>query len=269
MSVNPRELPGREVFESLQKFEWRYQTLKQDLDELRQVNSPEPGSTVSQHRFTVRSNLHEAERRLHHYLSGYYTFKCLTTTLAETSPDPEFGGRVKHRRDQFQTEESTRIILGLRHYVQHHNILPLLVGMSSLTKDGPWYVINKRELKFDDFEYREPQLGIDIEDYDPWFDYYYEGVDDICIYPFFTIEQNWSEVETLRENIYELARELLSDEIEEYIAQLEELTEVREELREKHDSVDKLISEVGGAITPELRQLLEPEIYDRLVEVED
>lgn len=266
MSIRPRELPGREVFESLQKFEWRYQTLKTDFEALQEVNSPDPEDTISQHRFTVRSNLHEAERRLHHYLSGFYTFKCLITTLAEDSPNPEFGGRVKNRRDQFATDEDTRIILGLRHYVQHHNILPLLVGISSLTKEGPWYVINKRELKLDSFEYREPQLVTDIGDYDPWFDYYYEGVEGICIYPFYTIQENWTEVEDLRNDIYTLARECLDEEIEEYIEQLEELVEVREELREDHDIVDELLEEAGPGITPELRELLEPELYDRLIE---
>ncbi|WP_127341326.1 hypothetical protein [Halorubrum sp. 48-1-W] len=265
MSIRPRELSGREVFESLQKFEWRYQTLKSDLNELKKVNSPEPGGTVSQHRFTVRSNLHDAERKLHHYLSGYYTFRCLITTLAQSSSNPEFTGRVKNRRDEFSTEESTRIILGLRHYVQHHNILPLLIGMSSLTEDGPWYVINKRELRLDDFEYREPQLVLDIDDYDRWFNYYFEGVDGVCIYPFYIIESNWKEIQLLREDIYELARDLLSEEIEEYIQQLKDLISVREELREKHDSVDELLSAVGKDITPELRELLEPEVYDRLV----
>lgn len=266
MPLRPQELPGRDVFESLQKFEWRYQTLQSDYQALEEVNSPEPGATVSQHRFTVRSNLHEAERRLHHYLSGYYTFKSLTTTLAENSPDPEFGGRVKNHRDEFATLESSRIILGLRHYVQHHNILPLLVGMSNLTSEGPWYVINKRELRFDDFEYREPQLVVDIGAYDSWFDYYYEEVEGICIYPFSTIRENWAEVEELRDDIYTLAREHLDEEIQEYIQQLEELVEVREELREEQDIVDELLEEAGPGITPELRELLEPEIYDRLIE---
>jgi hypothetical protein len=138
--------------------------------------------------------------------------------------------------------------------------------MSSLTREGPWYVINKRELRLDDFEYREPQMVIDIDDYDSWFNYYYEGVDGICIYPFGRIQQNWSEIESLRDDIYGLARNNLSDEIEEYVEQLEELIEVREGLRDRHESVDELLSEVGGAITPELEELLEPEIYARLID---
>jgi len=166
-------------------------------------------------------------------------------------------------------KETTRAILGLRHYVQHHNILPLLVRISSLTDDGPWYVINKRELELDDFEYREPQLVRDIGNYEDWFNYYFETVDDVCIYPFAIIEQNWSEIETLREDIYQLARDHLEEEIYEYIQQLEELIEVRGELREKHEIVDQLIEQVGGAITPELRELLEPEIYDELIDGEN
>ncbi len=54
---------------------------------------------------------------LHHFLSGYYTFKSLTTTLAEDSPNPEFEGRVKDRRDEFAQKETSRMILGLRHYI--------------------------------------------------------------------------------------------------------------------------------------------------------
>ncbi|MFD1634642.1 hypothetical protein ACFSBJ_13005 [Haloplanus ruber] len=137
-----------------------------------------------------------------------------------------------------------------------------------MTEDGPWYVINKRELRLDDFEYREPQLVMDIGNYDPWFDYYYEGVEEICIYPFHTIHRNWREVESLREDIYELARTHLAEEIEEYVERLEELTEVRDELRGQIDAFDELIEEVGETIIPELRELLQPDIYDRLVDDE-
>lgn len=232
------------------------------------IRSPEPGETVSTHRYTVRTGLHEAERKLHHFLSAYYTSKSLTTTLAEDSPNPEFCGRVKDRRDEFAQKESSRIILGLRHYVQHHNVLPLLIKMSAINEGGPWYVINKNELRLDTFEYNEPQMIRSVEEYSPWFDYYYEGVNNICIYPFETVSENWAELESLREDIYDLARTHLQEEIEEYVEQLSVLEGVREDIRTESEEFDELIEQIDG-ITPELRELLSPELYDRLIEDED
>jgi len=260
----PRDLPGRDVFESFQKFEWRDETLKADYERLAEVDDPTPDDTVSQHRYTVRSGLHDAERSLHHFLSGLYTFKSLTTTLAADSPNPEFQGRVKDRRDEFALEESTRVMLGLRHYVQHHNILPLLIKMSAFERTGPRYVINKRELRLDSFQYQEPQMVREVPDYDDWFDYYYEGVDGICIYPFEQVEACWEEVEELREDIYELGRIHLDEEIDEYIERLSELQELRERMREEYEEIDDILDQVGD-ITPELEELLQPEIHDRLV----
>lgn len=264
MSIRPRNHPGREVFEFLQKFEWRFQTLKTDHGILLNSRDPEPDSTVSTHRYAVRSSLHNAERLLHHYLSAYYSFKSLTTTLAENSPNPEFNGRLKDRRDQFALLNSTRAVLGLRHYIQHHNIIPLLIKLSTIREGGPWYVINKRELRLDNFEYNQPQMVRDVPEYDDYFNYYFESVDGICIYPFQIIGSNWSDVEALREDIYELARAHLFDEISEYVNQLEELEVYREVIKEEEESMKELLEQMNG-VTPELRELLTPEIYDRIV----
>lgn len=264
MAFRPRELPGRDVFESFQKFEWRFETLETDYERLQEVDNPEPDNTVSQHRYTVRSGLHDAERQLHHFLSGLYTLKSLTTTIAEDAPDQEFGGRVKDRRDEFAQNESVRVMLGLRHYVQHHNILPLLIRISAFERSGPQYVINKRELRLDSFEYREPQMVRDVEEFDDWFDYYYEGVDGICIFPFEQAESCWVEIEELRDDVYELGRTHLDEEIDEYVEQLSELQDVRQRLRDEHEEMDELLS--NNEITPELEELLQPVIHERLVD---
>ncbi len=90
-------------------------------------------------------------------------------------------------------------------------------------------------------------------------------MENVCIYPFSVIDENWSEIESLREDIYDLARMHLQDEIEEYVEQLSGLMDVREDLRDQSEEFDELIEQVGG-ITPELRELSSPEIYDRLVD---
>jgi hypothetical protein len=117
----------------------------------------------------------------------------------------------------------------------------------------------------DDFEYREPQMVIDLPDFDDWFNYYYEGVEGVCIYPFEVLDRNWGSVESLREDIYELARENFQSEIEQYVEELSVLLETREELREEEEVIDEMIRQVPG-ITPELHELLHPELYSQLVE---
>ena len=268
MSVTIRELPGREIVEALQQFEWRFQTLQSDYQELQEVRNPSPDDSAVQHQYANRNHIHEAERRLHHYLSGYYTFRCLTTTLAESAPDPECEGRIKHRRNQFIDERNSRAVFGMRHYVQHHNILPVLVKMSSLSDGFPKYAINKMELKMGDHDYQVPSMVADEDDYETGFDYYYEFVEDICIYPFEVIAENWGEVESLRDDVYGLVRTHLSEELEEYLEQLQTLMEHRQIIRERHDEIDDLIEEMGD-ITPGLREILTPELHDNLIEEDD
>ena len=264
MSVRPRDLPGRDVLQSLQKFEWRFQTLEQDLENVLASSDPNAGESAIQPRYTNRNELYDAERRLHHYLSGYYTFKSLTTTLAKSAPNPEFAGRVKRRRDHFANNETSRVILGMRHYVQHHNILPIIIKMSSISEERPRYAISKQELEMADFDYRIPQMTLDLSHYDDGFNYYFEAVDEVVIYPFMEISRNWEEVESLREDVYELARSHLEEEIEEYVDQLRELMRMQEKLRKEHEEMAELI-DMAGILTPELDELLTPELYDQLL----
>lgn len=265
MSSKPRNLQGRAVLESLQKFEWRFQTLKSDLASIKKYKKAPKTDEITKHRYSVRSSLHDAERTLHHYLSEIYSFKCLVTTLATESDNPEFCGKVKHRRDQYANRERSRVLLGLRHHVQHQNIIPLITRISSVQAGGPWYVVSKKELKRADFEYQKPQMTIELEDREDWFDYFYDHSDRKLVYPFHDACKNWSEIESLREDIYELARDLLQEEISEYVQQLKSLEETRQRISEKEEVMSDIL-ETDQNLTPEISELLTEDIYERVVE---
>lgn len=153
------------------------------------------------------------------------------------------------------------MILGLRHYTQHHNVIPLLAKISTIQLGGPWYVVNKNELKQSGFEYQKPQMIKDVPTYTDWFEYYFEGVDSVCIYPFGEISENWNHIEKLREKIYDLSRAHLSEEVEEYVESLKVMREQMSQIQESSEALDKLLEDLD-LMNPDLEELLLPKIYE-------
>lgn len=66
----------------------------------------------------------EVERRLHHYLSGLYTLVQQQLTLQD-GVGQSFKKGLQDVLSEYMAKESSRTVLGLRHYVQHENVLPL------------------------------------------------------------------------------------------------------------------------------------------------
>mgnify|MGYP000524840272 CR=1 FL=1 len=110
-------------------------------------------------------------------------------------------------------------------------------------------------------------MVIDVSEYDDGYNYFYEHVDNICVYPFQIISGNWPEVEELRNQVYEIVRTTLGEELSEYMEQLRELKQVREELQNEHDFVDEMLQEMEGeGVLPSIRELFPPEIYEQIDE---
>ncbi|WP_148680427.1 hypothetical protein [Halovivax ruber] len=143
----------------------------------------------------------------------------------------------------------------------------MLVKNSTFSKSFPRYAINVDDLHMDGNSYRLPQMVIDIGEHNDGYDYFYESVDDICIYPFEIIAENWDDVVDLRDDVYAIVRMTLQEELDEYVEQIRELKRVREELRDEHEIFDDMLQELENeGVLPSMRELLTPEIHDRITE---
>jgi hypothetical protein len=223
-----RDLPGREIALTLQRFHWRFETLKEDYDLLMAVRKPRPILT-REARYSRRDHVYEAERRLHHYLSGFYSFYSVVTTVANLCSELEHIGRTKNERDQYDQLPSSRVVLGLRTYIQHEDILPLLVKFSEHSDETPLYVLNPEEL----------HMG---QGYNEGFEHHYGHLDNPHLRPFAQVEENWPAVIALYEAVRSRIKRYLGEDLQEYEERLEEL----EEIRDKH-------------VLPELREMMSTE----------
>lgn len=245
MAVPLRDLPGRNLIQEIQRFEWRYRTLRDDYVDVLKVKSP-PKHSVRKRQFSNRDHLYEAERRLHHYLSGYYSFYCLVTTIAEATTEPKCGGLIKHQRHKFADFSTTRTVLGLRHYIQHENILPLVIWQSEHSDRSPAYALNKEEI----------EMG---EGYNEGFEYHYGNINGPVVFPFEIIYRNWPVVRVLRERIRHLLKTYHSSELLEYKQRLKEMQERWDEIAEEQGLPIWLrdMIESEQSIPTELRELVE------------
>lgn len=218
MSAPIRGMPGRKAFEALQRLDWRFQTQKDDFQALMDLKHPEFNPHNRRSQFEQRGELYDAERKLHHYLAGYYTYWRLVMTVGHATEKPECAGRIEAAREEHDERPAARIVRGLRLYVQKENILPLLIYMSDHEEHSPRYALNKDELE------------IGGRGYDRDFDFYYETIDGPILFPFETIEDNWRAIESLHEEVISLVEEHMEDELDEYEERLEGLRDVRDEI---------------------------------------
>lgn len=212
-----RNMPGRKTFEALEQLDWRFQTQNDDFQSLMDLKDPEFNLQNRRSQFEQRGQLYNAERKLHHYLAGYYTYWRLIMTVGHATEKPECTGRIKAARKEHDKKPAARIVRGLRVYVQKENILPLLIYISDHEGTSPHYALNKNELK------------IGGNGYDRGFDYYYGTIDEAILFPFQIIEDNWQALESLHNNVISLVEEYMEDELDEYRRRLGDLHEVSDE----------------------------------------
>lgn len=217
MSTPIREHPGHKVIKAKRQLEWRFHTLEEDFDDAMALQEPQLEEQERAFHFSRRDQIYEAEKLLHHYLSGYYTFWRQVLTVGHATEDPECRGRIEKLRSQHDENPSARITRGLRMYVQKENVLPLLIYQSDHDDSTPKYAINKNDIQRD---------GL----YDPNFEHYFGEVDGVCIFPFEVIEQNWRLVNSLYSRVIEKLSEHMDDELAEYRDELEELDDAYDRL---------------------------------------
>lgn len=223
-----RELPGRRAAEAKQQFNWRFQTLSENFQNLREVQDPSP-PVVRDHQYKRRGQIYEAERRLHNFLSGFYSFYSLVSTVANVCTENPHTSRIIGVRKQWDNLSSSKVVYGLRIYIQKENVLPLLIKQTNHSEEDPYFVLNKQELHVEN-KYRGNGL-----------EHHYGHIEGSYIRPFKQIRNNWPAIEALREHVLYLLDKFMGEEIEEYKERLRELRE----LRDKH-------------VPPELVSLLEP-----------
>ncbi|WP_148860784.1 hypothetical protein [Natronococcus pandeyae] len=141
---------------------------------------------------------------------------------------------------------TSRVVFGLRHYIQHENILPLVIWQSSHSSDSPAYALSKQEL----------QMG---EGYHEGFKYHYGTIDGPVIFPFESIRENKPAIEVLRQRVRILIKKYQSDELLEYKERLEEMQVVWDEITEEQgiSPLVKGVIESDQSIPSELRELVE------------
>lgn len=217
MSSPLRELPGHQTIKAMHQLEWRYQTLQEEFEEAMSYEDPSIGEHERTFHFSRRDELYEAEKLLHHYLAGYYTYWRQVMTVGHATNDGECRGRIKNEREKHDEQPNARIARGLRMYVQKENVLPILLYQSKHDDTAPKWAISKDDV------YRD---GL----YDPDFEHYFGSVDGQIIFPYEVIEKNWGTVESLHESVKDLVFTHMEDELEEYKERLQTMDEMSQEI---------------------------------------
>ncbi|KMT45647.1 hypothetical protein EL22_28160 [Halostagnicola sp. A56] len=151
----------------------------------------------------------EVERRLHHYLSGLYTLLQQQRTL-QNGVGQSFGEDLQQVKNEYMRKESSRTVLGLRHYAQHENVLPLQARTSKLERTKSLVVMVDDLHREDDDRDFEQHFGHITK---PYFD------------PTKWVIDNWPDVEQFFEDTIEVMEQQAEEEIEE----LEQLSEEADE----------------------------------------
>ncbi|WP_363463661.1 hypothetical protein [Halogeometricum borinquense] len=219
-----REHHGRMVDKESRKFRWRFTTLRNDFTELKEIHQLElPRATERGEQLETQGYVFEVERKLFHYLSGLYTLieqqKALQNGIGDS-----FRGELGEVRGEYLGSETARTIMGLRHFVQHENVLPLQVRTSKLDQSSSLVLL------VDD-------LHRQGEDRD--FESHFGHIDGAYFDPLEWIEKDWPNVETFFSDSIEVIEEQTKEE--------------REELNKLNKEVDALYDRVSQ----DLRELRE------------
>ncbi|WP_144060769.1 hypothetical protein [Salinarchaeum sp. Harcht-Bsk1] len=214
-----RDHEAREIEEARKKFQWRYSTLNNDFSDLMRLGSLHVApSNDANERLREQGYVFEVERRLHHFLSGLYTLLEVHKTIQD-GVGREYRNEISEIEDTFRGMESSRTLLGLRHYVQHENVLPLQPRTSTVEGESELVVL------LDDLEMQE--------DYQDGFEAHYGHLEKPYCVPINEIETNWPHVEDFFDETIELLNTEFEPEFGEYEGLQEHVESLTEELHEE------------------------------------
>lgn len=208
-----REHEARSVINERQKFRWRHTTLLNDFRDLKEIYELDiPHATERTRQLETQGYVFEVERRLHHYLSGLYTLLQQQRTL-QNGVGQSFGENLQQVKNEYMRKESSRTVLGLRHYAQHENVLPLEAQISKLEQSTSLVVMVDDLHREDDDRDFEQHFGHITK---PYFD------------PVEWVIDNWPDVE----EFFEETVVAMEQQAEEGIEELEQLSEEADKLYE-------------------------------------
>jgi hypothetical protein len=210
---------ARDVIDERQKFRWRHTTLLNDFRDLTDIHELDiPHATERTQQLETQGYVFEVERRLHHYLSGLYTLLQQQRTL-QNGVGQSFGEDLQQVKNEYMGKESSRTVLGLRHYVQHENVLPLQARTSKLEQSKSLVVMVDDLHREDDDRDFEQHFGHITK---PYFD------------PAEWVIDNRPDVEQFFEDTIEVMEQQAEEEIDELAQLSEEVDELYEQLAEDY-----------------------------------
>jgi len=210
---------ARDVIDERQKFRWRHTTLLNDFRDLTDIHELDiPRATERTQQLETQGYVFEVERRLHHYLSGLYTLLQQQRTL-QNGVGQSFGEDLQQVKNEYMRKESSRTVLGLRHYAQHENVLPLQARTSKLERSKSLVVMVDDLHREDDDRDFEQHFGHVTK---PYFD------------PAEWVVDNWPDVEQFFEDTIEVMERQAEEEIDELAQLSEEVDELYEQLAEDY-----------------------------------
>ncbi|WP_336036646.1 hypothetical protein [Halobacterium yunchengense] len=212
-----REHHGRRVEEQVQKLRWRFTTLESDFKDLIAIHEMDvPPATELGDQLRSQGYVFEFERRLHHYLSGLFSLVEQQKSLQDGVGE-NYRGELGEVRGDYLRLESSLTTLGLRHYIQHENVLPLQPKISKLDNSASLVIY------VDD-------LHRSGEDRD--FDTHFGHIDKPYFEPVELIQEDWPNVE-----------EFFEDTIDTIETRTEEDRSELQQLREQADELYKRLAE--------------------------
>lgn len=210
---------ARDVINERQKFRWRHTTLLNDLHDLKDIHELDiPHATERTQQLETQGYVFEVERRLHHYLSGLYTLLQQQRTL-QNGVGQSFREDLQQVKNEYMRKESSRTVLGLRHYAQHENVLPLQAQTSKLERSKSLVVM------VDDLH---------REDDDRDFEQHFGHITKPYLDPAEWVIDNWPDVEQFFEATIEVMEQQAEEEIDELTQLSEEVDELYEQLAEDY-----------------------------------
>lgn len=214
-----RSHEAREIIEARRKFQWRFTTLSNDFrDLLRLERLPVTPSRDVDQQLQNQGYVFEVERRLHHYLAGLYTLAEVHHTL-QSGIGQGFRDQLSDIEDRFRSEESSRALFGLRHYVQHENVLPLQPHNSSIEGESRIVIL------LDDLHRHDDRRNN--------FQAHYGHIDEPYLRPLELVEESWPHVEEFFADTMEVVAEQAEPEIEDYQQLLDYVEGLNEEIHQQ------------------------------------
>ncbi len=214
-----RNHDGRDIIDEKLKFIWRYETLSNDFKDLQEISEMDvPHTTERSQQLATQGYVFEVERRLHHYLSGLYTLLQQQRTL-QNGVGQSFREDLQDIKSEYMGKESSRTVLGLRHYVQHENVLPLQAKVSKL--DGSTALV----IMVDDLH---------RTDDDRDFEQHFGHIEKPYLNPIEWVSKDWPNVEQFFEDTLEVMEEETREEMEELHKFQEEIDELYERVAEDY-----------------------------------